>query len=69
MADGQIVGADLHLEAPVSQWRGRADPSSKVSLAAMYLADVWALAGWQHRTMGTAFRTCIHPSSHILSCR
>ncbi|KAK9832305.1 hypothetical protein WJX74_005806 [Apatococcus lobatus] len=30
LAEGQIVRADLHLEAPVSQWRGRADPSSKI---------------------------------------
>ncbi len=30
MDNGQITGADLHLEAPVSQWRGRADASSKV---------------------------------------
>ena len=31
MEDGQITGADLHLEAPVSQWRGRADAASKAS--------------------------------------
>ena len=31
MNDGQITGADLHLEGPVSQWRGRADASSKAS--------------------------------------